>query len=562
MPVVKILTRLAEAFGRREPGVARLIPPTAVVQRGRIFIGGPAPKAAHNALGSPDLEPWRQALVALDEAAKEWTGWRRLVDPLNGDLHGPALRTIFSVCLLAEPRHRERIARLLLDQHVRAIGLLVTRLDRDWGGPARLRRLATLNGDAHRGQNRNVRVLFNDGGCWVYKPRPVDAEAALFGRDSLAERINEVLAREGGHARLPGLHVQRGSGVDGHEYGYIRWIAHAPLGACRQKGVVVRGVRIDATTAKGVWRDAGVLAAFAYAIGLTDLHASNLIIGRGEDGHVRYHVIDAEVFGRPVRELDQTLLTGADIRLGLPDHRHCGFESTVHLCGRETDRWAFVRKRRGWILAPIPSSRAVPVMEPALALDAKGRAGYARHLGVFLKGLLVGWDVMVRHRTLIEPAVRAALRRVPVRELVRDTAVYERAILAGLTTNAPGPTFRRDEQRQLAVFDVPYFFWRDGRLKYYTQYPSRTATVRKHGRNAPDLAIFSKQRIREEQVVLLIQDAVYHVTAPGRRLHVKQDEVEIVQAPPHLQVSANVHGRHWRVSLNQRTGRASVAVDR
>lgn len=153
-------------------------------------------------------------------------------------------------------------------QFVTAVCAMAGRLaaDRDLladlaGGPlGALRRVDLDAGDPHRGGQRVARLDF-DGGSVMYKPRPVDAEAAL---DGLLARL------------LPGpdrIRVPRVAVRDG--YGWTAYVRHRP---CR-----------DDTELAGFYRNLGRWLAVMQLVGGVDLHAGNIIA----DGPVPV-VIDAE----------------------------------------------------------------------------------------------------------------------------------------------------------------------------------------------------------------------------------------------------------------------------
>ncbi len=163
-------------------------------------------------------------------------------------------------------------------QQLSAALLLATRLVADRAdfavllgrAPGRLRSLQLNAGDPHRGGHA-VAMLELDGGRVMYKPRPVEVDAALTAFLAGAQPP----ARTGGDGplRLPGVLVRAG-------YGWAEYVDHRYCRDEAQLGAFYRGL--------GRW-----LAAMRL-LGGTDLHAENLIAD-GPDPVV----VDAETLFTP-----------------------------------------------------------------------------------------------------------------------------------------------------------------------------------------------------------------------------------------------------------------------
>lgn len=142
-------------------------------------------------------------------------------------------------------------------------------LTHTFGGPLlRVAELRTALSDRHRGGRSVVGITFETGRGLIYKPRPVDQEAA-FNRllGWLAERSpSEAPARLRVLAR-PG-------------YGWVERVEHAPAP--------------DRATAERWFRQAGALLALADALRADDLHADNVIMTAAGPT-----LVDVETFFQP-----------------------------------------------------------------------------------------------------------------------------------------------------------------------------------------------------------------------------------------------------------------------
>ena len=561
-----VIDRVRRALRSGHASARRLVPPTAR-RSGRSII--PEASRRHprliiqDAFANPRLQPWRLSLCEIGRYAGGSGAWQRLVRPENGHLHGPVLRLLYGVCLFAEPEHARRVCRTLVGLHLRALALMVRRLERDFGGPRAVRALETLASDPHRGGNRSVRVTLRDGTSWVYKARPVDVELLLFGAGSMAESVNRMLQAESRPERLPLLAVRAGAGRDGAHYGYVGWIDAQPLmHPYRFRQTRTRTVRLDRAGSVRLWRDAGALAAFAHAFGIGDLHASNLVVARTKQDGPRYHVIDAEVAASRVRDLDQTLLTRADIRYGAPGHLHSGFEPVVLRCGNEDHRWAYFRQWGTWRLRPVSAASTPPDQYPSLVVDHRGRIGYRPYLGEFLDGLVGAWDTIVRHRRGLAPTFSDGVEHSAVRQILRDTTFYDRLLMKTLLGQPfTGRRLGAAEKRQLASFDIPYFFVRHKALHYYHEYPRQTRRVPRSSARSLVRNVLAPQRVNAARIGMLVQDAVRHVLPPAARARVAGERVRLDRHPPRTQLIARVHNGEWRVRLHDDRGFALVTVE-
>lgn len=562
-----VIDHVHRALRSGHASARRLVPPTAR-RSGRSII----PEASRrqprliiqDAFANPRLQPWRLSLCEIGRYAGGSGAWQRLVRPENGHLHGPVLRLVYGVCLFAEPGHARRVCRTLIGRHVRALDLMVRRLERDFGGPRAVRALETLAGDPHRGGNRSVRVTLRDGTSWVYKARPVDVELLLFGAGSMAESVNRMLQAESRPERLPLLAVRAGAGRGGAHYGYVGWIDAQPLmHPYRFRQTRTRTVRLAHADSRRLWRDAGALAAFAHAFGIGDLHASNLVVARTKRDGPRYHVIDAEVAASRVRDLDQTLLTRADMRYGAPGHVHSGFEPTMLRCGNEDHRWAYFRQRGTWRLRPVSAASTPPHQYPSLVVDHRGRIGYRPYLGEFLDGLIGTWDAIVRNRRGLARTFSDRLEHSAVRQMLRDTRVYDRMLMKALL-GQPLTRLRLSaaETRQLASLDIPYFFSRHDSLRYYGEYPRQIRRVARSSTRPLVGNVLAPKRATVARIAVLVQDAVRHVLPRTALARFNGARIFFDRRPPRTVLVARVRDAVWTVRLHDDRDFAEVTIER
>lgn len=566
-----VLSSVRRALERGDLAAGRLLPPIVERRRGSsAILGYPGGRlgrpVVENAFLLPAAAPWREALSRLEGFASRHGEWYGLLRPENGRVHGVCLRTVYGVSVLGHEARSGPVARLLVRKHLLALDLLLRRLKTDLGGPARVRDLEVLPGDPHRGGQHTVRVVLRDGQAFVYKARSVEAEGLLFGKggDSLAELANRFLAGEGRPERLPLLDIRLGSGRFGRHYGYIGWVDAAPhLRPMRCGPFQVRAIRVTGLAARRLWRDAGLLAAFAHWAGIADLHQDNLVVGRGHDGVLRYHPVDAEFFGVGLADLESTLLLRASIRQGAQSHLHAGFECECQPCGREADQWGFYLIRGSWLLQRI--QRGVPEVYASLVFDGRNRIGYRPYLADFLSGLLSGCDLISRHHDAFRALLRRGSRNCYLRHIVRATRVYWdelRPRLAGPARPGGRPRLRPSELRQLEQMDIPYFVRRGHgqAVYYYAPYPYRL-------HRAGPLPVIARattgpRPLRPEHFPVLLQDALDHVLPARAPVQAEADGLSLRRrrGSHKTHFEGTVRDGVWSVRLDSRRGVAGVTV--
>lgn len=548
----------------------RLLPPL-VERRGGSFAvlgysaGSRSPGLVAEAFSAPRFAPWRAALAEFSRFSASSGGWARLLSPWRGGVHGEVSRTVYALCTLSEGARPRGLARFLARRHLKATALMLRRLERDFGGPAAVLGLELADGDSHRGGQQVARVALRGGGVWAYKPRPVDAEALLLGEGvgSAAERVNALLASEGLGERLPLLRVRRGAGADGRHYGYVGWVDAAPgLRRLVRGRHAARAVRASRAEAGPLWRDAGLLAAFAFAFGVEDLHDGNLVAARSGDGGLRYHPIDVELVGGALADLEGTLLVSGSVRHGEAGHLHPGFPDSVMLCGREADQWGFRRRGGRWALEKI--QQVVPEELPATVFDPAGRVGYRAYLPQFLAGLLRGFDLLSRRRSEVLPRYHRDLGRACSRVLARATAVYGADLLRRLE-GAPAPRvprFSPTERAQLEAFDVPYYFRRGGGpVLHYADYPRRVRPAGSIPAGRPPLRR-DGARLGPDGFAVLLQDALDHVLEAETPLRFEAEGLALLRrrGSPETLFAGRAGGRLWTVRIDAARGAARVEV--
>ena len=172
-----------------------------------------------------------------------------------------------------------QIARLV-DTWIAAMVELARRIERDRAAlahrfaagrdPGAVVSVEQPRSDRHNGGRGIFRVRFADGTDLVVKPRSLSIEAAW-------ERLLSRLAALGFEELPPAAPA-----LDMGTHGWMEWIGAEELA--------------DAEAADEWFRRAGALVALAELLGAEDLHAENLVAGRG--GPV---VVDAEMMAQPER---------------------------------------------------------------------------------------------------------------------------------------------------------------------------------------------------------------------------------------------------------------------
>lgn len=174
------------------------------------------------------------------------------------------------------------LLRQAVSEWVTASVTFLQRLHRDaarlaeWLGVTRLPPVQSVTGttsDTHPGGHVVLRVVFHDGTCIYYKPRPVTGEW-------LWRTLIESVAAVEPDLGLPAARVLPGS-----QYGWMESL---------QPPAFARPPQNSFGDTSRYWRAAGVMLCLAYHVGLTDLHLGNLIATATGPA-----VIDAECLATP-----------------------------------------------------------------------------------------------------------------------------------------------------------------------------------------------------------------------------------------------------------------------
>ncbi|WP_415644903.1 DUF4135 domain-containing protein [Stackebrandtia soli] len=373
----------------------------------------------------------------------------------NGALFGPLWSEAFGIC--AANRHPDvegfvaRRGRWYLDWLGDFLDRFARDRDRftDHHGP--ILALSTHGNESHNHGRRVLRVDL-DGGALAYKPRPARAEALILadGGDSLFGLLNG-LPSEHGDVDLPQMSIYDGSGEDGTEYLWQRWLSVAPSRRLTD-GSALLGTVLDEDEAAWFHKRAGALAAACVAFGVGDLGEGNLLVA--DDGDQRRYVpVDLEIVARPAPRLSDTGLVQSDAT----DTHHVGFENRARECGHEGapafldvtgDRWTLRFVDRPWQR----DHSAIVVA------DEDGDVGYGPYLDDVVSGAFGVWATLCRNRDTVTEAATRLLSNTPIRVLPRSTADYSDALARWTLLGEPlDPSFTDTELRQLHAGDVPYY---------------------------------------------------------------------------------------------------------
>jgi hypothetical protein len=509
-------------------------------------------------LAQPGFQPLQELVEALDAWSRLMIRRHaallapRVLAITSGDLHGPLVSDAFTACAAwAAARGDVRpTLQALLDGFRASFTLFLDRLARDLragvfrddGVRPPVVRLCAHREETHNGRQSVLQLRFRAGGSWAYKPRPAGGERLFLcegnGRAaaSLFELINQLPAASG-QVRLPTMRVRRGTGPDRFAYGWHEWIERP-----RQWGTVRRSrrlhleaCRLSPREAATFWHRAGSLSAACFAFGVADLYTGNLLVGaRPRDGREPLpYPVDLEVFFYPLRGLADTgLVADADDR----GNHHVGFERLARWCTVGGPPACFVEAPGGRLLLVRRTRPWGREEARSVVADSRGRVGYGPHLLSYLRGMFDLWTLLVVERKRIVSFVERASRQTFVRVLVKATAHYaeelDRQLLAAPPgwTAAPSPGAARirysaEERRQLARFDVPYFFRlaRGGPLLALDP-PPGAARRRRAGRQQvlepglpPDARVRRGGQIELIQLGAAIRDAIDYVLADVRR---------------------------------------------
>lgn len=281
----------------------------------------PAYAAAPQWMGHLNLEPWvASARQILDRrlAGSRENCKGECIDPaaLTQSLRDKLTGILTQALALDPDEHEESLLRRLpvlpalfrsaAAEWVDAIAVFHRRFHADsprlaaWMGRQRLPDLIALTpaaSDAHAGGHCVLRLLFQDGACVFYKPRPVTGEWLW---DRLVHAINA-------HSELQLPSAAALPGANGR-YGWVAALEpHPHLQTCG----------FASASAAAWWHAAGATFCLAAHVRITDLHLANVIATRQGPAPV-----DAESLGtpplaaearhldEPARILDNLLQTG------------------------------------------------------------------------------------------------------------------------------------------------------------------------------------------------------------------------------------------------------------
>ncbi|ADD43052.1 DUF4135 domain-containing protein [Stackebrandtia nassauensis] len=445
------------------------------------YPGGPQ-DAEHLAelLRRPRLDPLVRMLSDLDE----WCEARALeyddailapgvLRASNAALFGPLVTEVFTACVLGESADLAEYAATRLEQQQRMLDEFLDRLSRDrlsaWPTDLRfgggVEELALAGDETHNGGKRVLRVTMRGGGRLAYKPRPVAGEV-LFLATSGSHQASSVfrmlnrLPPVSGDVTLPIMAAWRGKGSDRNEYSWQEWIEPphqwATIRTSGEYGLAA--TRLTATEARKFWNRAGSLAGAAFAFGIADLMAGNVLAGRrAATDPPMFYPVDLEVcFTDTARLADTGLLAGPDT-----GHHHGGIEDEARWCALEGPRAVFHTGRDGSLDLRVRQQPWGRTESRNVVTDKQNRVGYAGHLTNFLRGMFDVWTLLSAYRDTVERFLMRHVDGEAMRVVRKPTAEYVRELERRLRGAAPeSGDFQADELEQLRRWDVPYFVHR------------------------------------------------------------------------------------------------------
>lgn len=466
--------RLVDAVASGHQG--GLLPPVAE-RRGPFLsetrrLSGPADaEVLAAALSQPGFAPFGAALTRI-------TAWgdainarsRKTVAPWvpglgNTGLFGPLVTELFTVCAAGRVPELESYCHRRTADWLRHLDDFFDRFARDrpelercFGRLGPILELTAHGDETHNGGRRVLRLATRGGPALAYKARPACGEAVFLtaqsggaGPDSVFALLNALT--DAPELELPTLRcLHAGEGPDSRLW--QEWVEAAPRRLVhREHGLTLSGPVAADGDGPRMWSRAGAVTAAAMAFGIADLIDGNLMTGlRGGDTEPRHHVVDLEVFGRPVGHLSETGLTAAPG----PRH-HVGFENRPRLCASHSPMAYFRRGRDGLELARPRTAWARSTTDTVVS-DGSGRFGYGHHLPWFLRGAFDLWAVLCRHRDEVADFTRERFGTVLSRVVPRDTGEYCQLLYDRLLTGEPlPPDLHESERRQLESGDVPYY---------------------------------------------------------------------------------------------------------
>jgi lantibiotic modifying enzyme len=310
-----------------------------------------------------------------------------------------------------------------------------------WLGLDRLPPIASLTAtasDMHPGAHLVLRILFRNGSCIFYKPRPVTGEW-------LWHALLESIAATDPTLHLPAAQVLLGANPE--RYGWMESVLPHPPGPRPQ-------------STPSYWHNAGAMLCLASHVGLTDLHLGNIIATPTGPA-----VTDAECLGAPIlsnhtidlekapaRDFDAILqalvatgLLPSQATHGLPDVSGL-FGSAAEGSPLHLPQWS-------------RDSQARPVLTtvPAVLLDHGNSPGIPSTLTVLphlVNGYRHAGEVLLQARNSLL-AEKSSWRRLLIcshapRVVLRDTLTY--ALL--LSRSLDPVHLRSSQQRRYALRDM------------------------------------------------------------------------------------------------------------
>ena len=435
---------------------------------------------------------------ALDEVKKSCHQWSKRYgsfvnkEALTPAIMGRVLREIAGIVLHPEGNasNVKRAAKQLTAGAISALEVMFQRLETDRQGVlaqqigGRLTRIQVLGSDPHFGGHRVVSLLFENGAQFLYKGRSVAIDRELAGAsagndgETLAEKCREWLRPAFANAQLPTHRIF----VAGPKHGYVEQINSTDivtfplddeLNPLPQSGnfPLPQVSRLKEHDEKRFWYSAGLLAGYAFSLGVFDLHSENVVSGITQSTPlISIHAVDLEMaFGNVIDLEDTQLLEGPRWGVEVVPHSHSPLSLPSLYCGLNSEDWVIEITSDG----PKPVTKpwkAVNWIWPHLAQNSDGSFGYTKHVCTILRGFADQWLMVQAHAKEIADHLKEKLTGASMRIVLNPTRSYFAALLdrklggfpiAGIAMTQSFLLARplvSSEIKQLDRFDIPYYF--------------------------------------------------------------------------------------------------------
>jgi len=447
---------------------------------------------------SPASRAIQASIKKIEKACKRWLHSYQSIlsdQAITTRSFGILLREISGIVLAhkGNPNRIEQSADKMINQAISSIQIMLDRLVVDREAclkgviSGKLQMVIIQGNDQHRNGERVVALSFDEGPALLYKPRSLRIDKELAGAavgseaPTLAELARKWLVPSIENGCLPIHRI-----IDaGPEHGYAERVQNkameVPKHVCAEYCLGQNLSTLRPKTAilkrgdeRRYWYSAGLMAGFAFSLGIQDLHLENVICGTSSfTKYTCLHAVDLEMAFGLVNNLNDTSLTSYQLGIttdGSRNHSHAGLDICLDpQCGIGAEEWTIhIDPELG---SPrVAARKAVSWTYPHLAMNSSGTFGPDQEIGTFLRGMADQWWSLQRHRKKIERHLRSKLTGARVRVLAKNTQSYHFSIEQEKTgnnhTDDPeyGPEWPHgleldpSELMQIENLDYPYFF--------------------------------------------------------------------------------------------------------